>query len=1193
MNSFSKTLFKKQLILLFLFITSFSLQAQNNDSYSLLWKIEGKGLKKPSYIFGTMHVDDVRAFNFSDAVLPAIESSEKFALEVQPDSILESVLNIKEKNAQKAYLKFKDLLDDNDYKKLSKRFFDVHGYEIEKSDITDLDAFIFSLSPSEDKETDKNNFVDLHLLAHAKTMRKEIIGLESIDDQMNTFKNLTKNEQKEYILDYLKHNIEDYKESLEEITKIYISGDINKINNYLIQNKGYTLQLERRNRVMCKSIINVITKNKSLFSAVGAAHLPGEFGLIELLRAKGYKVTAVEANFTGVKEQYKIDDSKMQWNTFKDSNLGYSVEVPSKITSDSTNIININISVDLTNLKCYTFYALDVRGNKKNENDSTIIARIINKNIEQYKAIKTTRESIIMDNVPGYLVTMELDENEALASDYSTIKSAYIAKDDIFYQFIILGNDDNIESNSSKRFFNSVKFTAPKPLPKVKSTDWISYTYDTGAFSIELPTTPKDLSRKAESPDSTGEMLTYDLNIFFASDVKNNRNYLFRYNDLPLGYKIEDVEASYKEMSKALLTRAKIIGEPKNIIFKGIEAKEYELLIDNKYPSLCILFFRGNRTYLLLSQSSKADEKISIDERFFDSFKLNDFKDSNLVTITEDSFSFNLLKNNRMDIDNEDYSESYIYNSTDYYTRDENNGNVYTFSFSKLKPYFKVDSLNAMYDNIIDDFKGWNDSLVSKEHIKFRNQNALEFRLYNKKSKFTSRHVQWLDNDLFFLASAYTSKESIDSKITNTILKSYLPLKNTKTIDYYSSKTNRIITDLKSKDSIVFKNAIGAFNYYEFNKEDLPKLYNVVDLKYPSLKNKVMVTEAIVNELNNINDENTIPFLKTIYLRKDTSEDLKASIIRSIPKLDYKNNIAVYKDLLFNTPPILKTNYAYSLFVPLYDSIPLAVESYTELLKLNAITNYRKQILNISTRVLNSTYNEKNSILSKFKKVNEHANDDLKDYLNMLKEKEYDYSKHALIYSYLNYYKATANKISFTSTKNPIDAFTSSLIKANSNAWLTSNAAETRIVNGYTLPKELKKQLLDSMDTRMGLMKAYYKVKAFKKVPKKYKSTDAYVNLSLQEYLESSEEYPTKKELLGQLKIDKKTYYVHNLIYNYENEGDDTSESYLIVTEVDDAIYKKEELKPYPIYTNWKQTTSDWKAQAKALIFEKTKNSEN
>jgi len=1193
MNSLLKTLLRKQLVLLFLLITSFYLHAQNNNSYSLLWKIEGKGLKKPSYIFGTMHIDDIRAFNFSDAVLPAIESSEKFALEVQPDSILESVLNPKEKNTQKAYLKFKDLLDDKDYKKLSKRFFDVNGYVIEESEETDPDSFIFSLNPNEDKETDKSNFVDFHLLAHAKTMRKDVIGLESIDDQMNTFKNLTESKQKEYILDYLKYDIEDYKKNLEEMTKIYISGDINRINNYLIENKCYDLQLERRNKVMCKSIISVLAKNESLFSAVGAAHLPGKNGLIKLLRAKGYKVTAVEASFTGVKELYKIDTSKMKWNTFKDSNLGYSVKVPSRINTDSTNIININISVDLTNLKCYTFYGLDVREKKKNEDDSTIIARIINKNIEQYKAIETKRESIILDNVSGYLVTMQLDKNQALDSGYSTIKSAYVAKNDIFYQFIILGNPDNIESSSSKKFFNSVKFQEPKPLPKTKPADWINYINDTGAFSIEIPTEPKDLSRKAEILDSEGKTVTYDLNIFFASDIKNNRNYLFRYNDLPLGYKIEDIEASYKEMSKAFLTQAKIIGTPKDIIFKGLKAKEYELLINNKYPSLCILFFRGNRTYLLLSQSSKFDEKISKDERFFNNFKLLDYKDSNLISITEDSFSFNFFKKNKIDIDNEDYSESYIYNSKDYYTKDDNNGNVYTFGFSKLKPYIKIDSLSTIYDNIVNDFKGWNDSIVSKEHIKIKNKNALEFRLYNKKSKFTSRHIQWLDNDFFFIASAYTSKESIESKTTNTILKSYLPIKNNKTIDYYTSKTDRIITDLKSKDSIVFKDAIGAFSYYEFNKKDLPKLYKAVDKEYSSLKNKALVTQAIVNELNNINDENTIPFLKAIYLRKNTPDDLKASIIRSIPKLDYENNISVYKSLFFNTPPIIKTNYPYRLFAPLYDSIPLAIDSYTELLKLNTITNYRKQILDISTRILNSTYNKKNVALSNFKNINKNANEDLADYLSMLNEKEYNYSKHALIYNYLNYYKATANKIDSVSTGNYIDAFTSSLIKANSNTWLSSKAAETRIIHGYKLPKELKKQLLDSMDTRMGLMKAYYKVKTFKKVPKKYKSIDEYVNLSLQEYLESSEEYPTKKELLGQLKIDKKTYYVHNLIYNYENEVDDTSESYLIVTEIDDAVYKKEELKPYPVYTNWEKTTNDWKAQAKALIVETIKNNEN
>src|SRR5579871_2249156 len=54
--------------------------------YTLLWRISGKDLKEPSYLFGTMHVKDKRVFGFSDSVMLAIQKCKSFALEVHPDS---------------------------------------------------------------------------------------------------------------------------------------------------------------------------------------------------------------------------------------------------------------------------------------------------------------------------------------------------------------------------------------------------------------------------------------------------------------------------------------------------------------------------------------------------------------------------------------------------------------------------------------------------------------------------------------------------------------------------------------------------------------------------------------------------------------------------------------------------------------------------------------------------------------------------------------------------------------------------------------------------------------------------------------------------------------------------------------------------------------------------------------------------
>ena len=54
---------------------------------SLLWEISGNGLKKPSYLFGTMHVSDKLAFHLGDSFYNAIKSSDVVALETNPETL--------------------------------------------------------------------------------------------------------------------------------------------------------------------------------------------------------------------------------------------------------------------------------------------------------------------------------------------------------------------------------------------------------------------------------------------------------------------------------------------------------------------------------------------------------------------------------------------------------------------------------------------------------------------------------------------------------------------------------------------------------------------------------------------------------------------------------------------------------------------------------------------------------------------------------------------------------------------------------------------------------------------------------------------------------------------------------------------------------------------------------------------------
>ncbi len=76
--------------LLFLFSIS-KTPAQQKNAKTLLWRITGKGMQQPSYLFGTMHLKDRRLFFFGDSVYKNITAATGFAMELDPEAMLDSL----------------------------------------------------------------------------------------------------------------------------------------------------------------------------------------------------------------------------------------------------------------------------------------------------------------------------------------------------------------------------------------------------------------------------------------------------------------------------------------------------------------------------------------------------------------------------------------------------------------------------------------------------------------------------------------------------------------------------------------------------------------------------------------------------------------------------------------------------------------------------------------------------------------------------------------------------------------------------------------------------------------------------------------------------------------------------------------------------------------------------------------------
>jgi len=278
----------KKILLIALLFVSFSAKAQ------LLWEISGNGLQKPSYIYGTMHVSDMRVFEFDSMVLPKFEQCDAFAGEMIFDqNMMMSMMDL-------LFMKdttLADLLAPDQYSYVKKYLDKNLGFMAGMSQR--FKPIFTSVFITEKSSADQKNSVssglplDIYFQQLAQEKKKELIGLETFNEQVEAFNSIPLKMQARMLYEEIKE-LDSTKtdNSLDRLIDLYVSGDLDSLYSYSsgqfskdINDKLLTI----RNQKMAGRIDKLI-KTRSLFIGIGAAHLPANEGVMELLRKKGYLV---------------------------------------------------------------------------------------------------------------------------------------------------------------------------------------------------------------------------------------------------------------------------------------------------------------------------------------------------------------------------------------------------------------------------------------------------------------------------------------------------------------------------------------------------------------------------------------------------------------------------------------------------------------------------------------------------------------------------------------------------------------------------------------------------------------------------------------------------------------------------------------------------------------------------------------
>lgn len=283
----------------------------------LLYKISGKGLDEPSYIVGTFHLAPA---SFAESIPGAervLASVEQVCGEVDMKE-MESMENI-QKTMEAMMLPdgqtLSDILTTEEMDKLNAYLRKIVGVDLTNPMLAEQMGKMTPISLSTTlelmtfmKETPGFNpaaLIDSYFQKEAIKKGKPAIGFETIDFQIQVlYKSCSIDRQKEALF-CLIDNDETYSELQKELTNAYFSQDLEGLQTVMEQEysmdcgneeeteKETELVLYGRNEDWINKMPAIMSEKSTLF-VVGAGHLPGERGVLKLLKDNGYKVKAVK-----------------------------------------------------------------------------------------------------------------------------------------------------------------------------------------------------------------------------------------------------------------------------------------------------------------------------------------------------------------------------------------------------------------------------------------------------------------------------------------------------------------------------------------------------------------------------------------------------------------------------------------------------------------------------------------------------------------------------------------------------------------------------------------------------------------------------------------------------------------------------------------------------------------------------------
>lgn len=979
----------KRTFVVLLALIPFLLQAQSKQKTkkypSLLWEISGNGLKKPSYLFGTMHVSSKLAFHLADSFYLGIRNADVVALETNPESWQEDMSKYElNENGYSAYGRFGGFLSiPNDYLSINTLRFYKYDKKIERSlysNPSTINNLLYRSYGNDASDFEEDTYLDMYIYQCGKKWGKRVAGVERYAESMKlmqeAYKDAARDRNKKRSFDV------DEEYSTGKLQEAYRKGNldqldsINKLNSF--SDAFDEKFLYRRNEIQANSIDSILKSRSTLFVGVGAAHLPGKRGVIEMLRDKGYTLRPVLMGERDSRHKDEVEKVRVpvlfQPATAADS--FFRVDIPGKFYSfgDDGALDQLQYA-DMANGSYYMVTRIMTNAWMWGHHTEDVYRKI---------------DSLLYENIPGKMISRStISRNGYQGFDITNrTRRGDVQRYNIFitpFEVIVFkmsGTGDYVRNGQeADKFFGSIALREYGSLTP-HTEGWRKYTPPYGGFSVQLPHDPyigNDGSWIYDAKDKQE-------NTFFRIVRTDIHNYHFAEEDtFDLGLMDESFSAS--EFIDKKLSR-------KHLAIKGYPALDCRYRGKNGAVFLTRFIIRGPHYYTLVAYGRQETSKM---RSFLDSFEpapyiysaareLEDtslyFKVKTAVMPEQGKEKLDIPRYNYFAGNNDEESEEDMLEEGAYRSRvisnDTTGEKIYVAFYKSPRYYYRKDSTELEKDQDISMMGDTTWIVKSRKKYELPGKiKVWELLVTDSGSSRAIWNKRFYKDGIGFSIMTQTDTLTPPSAFVKTFFDTFKPADTLKGIDLFARKSGIFFSDFLGKDSVAHKRAVRYIERIVLDSTDLPMLKTAIRSLGFEEKNYLDTKKSLVAKLAGMNTKAAADYLNDIYYAAGDTIELQYAALESLLQHRTQYAFNVFRNIIVTEPPILEKpagndwdysrllkmadisggpyNYSNSSFLDeLNDSLALTRTIMPDLMPLLNLEDYKEPMMTLLGRMVDS-----------------------------------------------------------------------------------------------------------------------------------------------------------------------------------------------------------------------------------------------